>query len=615
MVDIYVRRIFALKPRYLVAAAMAVLFSDAVLMVSASAELGLFLDDGSELKVFLDACKAADVDTCEEFRFGFVSANEVDLDAVASFCKGALFPYRELVIRLATELIPEGAFLGNPQPTNQLKKRSLPSVVIGGRLVYRKLEDYARDSPASTVGSLGGSSVEKTRGVYQPSSASIKLRESALRARKKMEAKIASGAVEDTVGHLSAESTSLHQRATDLRTRAIDTGYAILKEVGVQSPRYREIFDEGGCVSVDSGLIEAFNDIILHGLEPSVVLTYGAEVYRFLEWMRAISLGFESLTDLRVAGYVRNCLGRGKTVPGRARNALIWFQRLADLPIGANSPELQRMVRSSTSPSGWSEPEQAPMIPPDVVMLLEQGCSSASTGTLRIFCGIACLLTFGIKRWSDAQRLQSIELASDAVVVRSWKSKKKKSSITWGAIRSGLSGKDWAVPFVKTLSEYGFPGEDYLITSPRVDMLGFTKTPARWADAERGMHAALIDVGVPLDKAISFTMHSFRHLFVTAGRQLQVPEPSIDVMVGWAAKSASGMASVYDSVKASSELLYKDFIHKNFQSGWTLKDVGSIPMSAKIPFGQVASAKAETRIPLLRSQRPHRMVQICSSRG
>ena len=134
----------------------------------------------------------------------------------------------------------------------------------------------------------------------------------------------------------------------------------------------------------------------------------------------------------------------------------------------------------------------------------------------------------------------------------------------------GLNKKDWATGFVKALAEFGFPGEDYLIHSPRTDLLGFTARPAGWADAERGIHAALIEVGVPVDEAILYTPHSFKHLFVSAARQLQVPEPAIDVMAGWQVKSASGMASIYDNVAASPELIYKDHVHNHFQAGWTL---------------------------------------------
>ena len=127
------------------------------------------------------------------------------------------------------------------------------------------------------------------------------------------------------------------------------------------------------------------------------------------------------------------------------------------------------------------------MIPLEIVRLLEKGCFDARTSVLRVFCGLGCLLTFGIKRWSDAQRVQSLTLAQDALVVKSWKSKKKKTSITWGALRSGFEKCDWASGFLQALEVFGFPGEDYLIHAPRTDLLGFTKTPARWGDGVHGL--------------------------------------------------------------------------------------------------------------------------------
>ena len=61
-------------------------------------------------------------------------------------------------------------------------------------------------------------------------------------------------------------------------------------------------------------------------------------------------------------------------------------------------------------------------------------------------------------------------------------------------------------------------------------------------------------------------------------------------MAGWTVKSSSGMASIYDSVSASSELVYKAFIHKNVQSGWSVCEEGSIPLAPVFPFASVSAA-------------------------
>ena len=533
---------------------MAEALAGALAMVSASRSLGLFTDkDDKDFVDLVDALVGIDVESCEDFRFTFVTDNEVDMDAVGCFCKGDLSRYRELVSGLATDLIPEGACYGS-LPEVVLKKRSMPQHIVGGRVVYRRLEDYAH-APTDTP-------VRKQLG-FQPSAAAAKLRASAVKSIEKMEKRLAQGVEDDVQGHLAGPSCSLHQRDESLRAKAVNVGQSILLEIGISSPRFSQLFVDG-CLSDDPGLVEAFNDIVLSGLEPQVVLNYGSEAFRFIHWMKATKLDFEKLSDLRVAGYIRNSSGRGKTVPGRVKNALVWLQRLSDLKFGAEKVEIAKMVKSTKANASADDPGAARMIPPEFVRMLEHGCFAASTGVLRIFSGLACLLTFGIKRWSDAQRCSSLKLGDDALVVKSWKSKKKRTSITWGALRSGFENGDWAVGFVKALSEFGFPGEDYLLLAPRVDMMGFTKSPARWADAERGIHAALIDAGVPVDDAICYTLHSFKHLFVTAGRQLQIPEPAIDVMAGWTVKSASGMAAIYDSVSAASELLYKDFRPREF---------------------------------------------------
>ena len=78
-----------------------------------------------------------------------------------------------------------------------------------------------------------------------------------------------------------AKSTSLHERADDVRVRAIDLGFAILKETGPFSPRFSQTFDSNGKVVLDDGTRMALADIILSGLEPQAVINHGAEVFSF----------------------------------------------------------------------------------------------------------------------------------------------------------------------------------------------------------------------------------------------------------------------------------------------------------------------------------------------
>ena len=76
------------------------------------------------------------------------------------------------------------------------------------------------------------------------------------------------------------------------------------------------------------------------------------------------------------------------------RLALIWLQRLVDVPFGADKVEFQKMVRSSDGSKKESGPEGAKMIPDEIVRLLEGGVYTARTGVLRIFCGLGCKFCF-----------------------------------------------------------------------------------------------------------------------------------------------------------------------------------------------------------------------------
>ena len=169
-------------------------------------------------------------------------------------------------------------------------------------------------------------------------------------------------------------------------------------------------------------MVNAFFDMILHSVEPQAVINYGAEAFRFLRWLSAVGLSLGALPDLRVAGYIRNSAERGKSVPARVRHCLLWLQRIVDVPFGVDKFEIQRMVLSSSGPGKSKEVFSARMIPIEIVRALECGCWKASIFVLGMFCGSGCMFTFGIKRWSDALRIDSLKLAEDALVVRSWKS-------------------------------------------------------------------------------------------------------------------------------------------------------------------------------------------------
>ena len=99
-------------------------------------------------------------------------------------------------------------------------------------------------------------------------------------------------------------------------------------------------------LSNNLALVGAFNSIILHGVEPQIALGYVSEVWRFFAWVAAINVGLSVISELRIASYIQNSDGRGRTVPRRVRLALVWFQQMTDIALGVEKAEFQRMVRS-----------------------------------------------------------------------------------------------------------------------------------------------------------------------------------------------------------------------------------------------------------------------------
>ena len=286
------------------AAAAMVSLQDALRMVTASYDLDLFRDD-KEMETLLEVLKKVEVQSIEDYRLAFVTSNEVDVDSVEEFVQvHKMGKFRELIQRFAEDVTPDGAF--EERKAKPLKKRSVPLVNIGGRLVHRRLEDY-QSSPSAPQPKPAAISIPL-------SSAAVRLRDSALRSQAKLTQKLALGQQVDHHSHLGAKTT-LHEREESMRSRAIDSGYMVLREVGSQSPRYGELFDSSGNIAAEKSVLDAFNDIIMHGNEPPVVLNYAAESVRFLSWVKAVGLPLESMTDLRVAGFIHNSRDRGKLCP------------------------------------------------------------------------------------------------------------------------------------------------------------------------------------------------------------------------------------------------------------------------------------------------------------
>ena len=63
--------------------------------------------------------------------------------------------------------------------------------------------------------------------------------------------------------------------------------------------------------------------------------------------------------------------------------------------------------------------------------------------------------------------------------------------------------------------------------------------------------------------------------------QLQVPDHAIGIMGHWASKDP--MARRYDSSRTSTEIVYKEFVRKNFVAGWRPTLEGLVPFRPAVP--------------------------------
>ena len=124
---------------------------------------------------------------------------------------------------------------------------------------------------------------------FQPSAAAVKHRDTAIRSFAKFEKNLAHGQREDLTSHRVTDD-SLHKRAENLRSRAVDAGFLIFQELGELSSRCNELFP-GGVLADDAGLVSACASLVLNGVEPQVVLNYAAEVWRLIEWAKTLACG------------------------------------------------------------------------------------------------------------------------------------------------------------------------------------------------------------------------------------------------------------------------------------------------------------------------------------
>ena len=379
---------------------------------------------------------------------------------------------------------------------------------------------------------------------------------------------------------------TMQQKESGARRRAINECFTLLNRVGSSSSRYMSMYAQGKPVQE---LIDVQEDLFMGRREPSVVRRYVKDVMEFLDWIESLLLALASVDSFHSAAWLRLQRSRGKSVPYRIWSAICWFQDCLKVDVGARERDVKDLAQALRT-SRMSKSVQAHCIPVETMIQFESMACGAKTQPLQCFAGIAILCAYGLKRWSDVQFVigTAMVLTDVALVVATYKSKRKDEVMYWVCPRRSVSGVDWIPLWLKCMNLFDLPSSDFMCRRISQDLRTFTNRPADWADMNRVLHAALVILGMQAPQACAFTMHSFRHVMPTCAFQLKLAEPEVKAMGQWGSKPA--IARQYDAAMIANELAAKDWVIQNLSAGWRPVSAGYLPKRAAVPWDAAFAA-------------------------
>ena len=355
---------------------------------------------------------------------------------------------------------------------------------------------------------------------------------------------------------------------------------ALLKELGPVSPRFCKLFGaDSAAKSLDAAL--AVQDDIFRDQSsaPQTVANYVKDTKCFFAWLRSISRDVQIIDEFDVATFLRDQVPRGPSVAHRVFRALVWAEKAFGLRLFASHPAVVSQSQVSRE-AACADVASAAMATTKMLQLMENYISDAPTLPLRIYAGMCCALAHGVLRWRDLIRSENLHLTADALCAVTWLMKSKAKKVPWAALRCGLTNRDWAGRWVKALSKAGLPGEDFILYGISLDFTTLRPRVSSYSDGVNAMRMLLVSSGMEAKVALTFTLHSWRHLFPAAARQLRLPEHGQVEMGHWA--TGSSMPRRYDSMACVTELVAKSKITQAFGAGWDVAQPGCLPRSVPV---------------------------------
>ena len=273
------------------------------------------------------------------------------------------------------------------------------------------------------------------------------------------------------------------------------------------------------------------------------------------------------MEDFDDATFLRDQASRGPSVARRVYRALVWAEKSLWFGSLCIAP-CCRITGPGFQGGCICRGCVCRMATTAMLTSMEAAIDSAQSLPLRVYAGMCCALAHGVLRWRDLLRSEDLHLTADALVGVTWLMKKKSRKIPWAALRRGLTNTDWAGRWVCVLTEAGLPGADYVLMGVSSDFLSFRPRVASYSDGVNAMRMLLVNSGMEPQVALSFTLHSWRHLFPTAARQLRLPEHGQVEMGHWA--TGTSILRRYDSMACFAELIAKSKITDAFSGGWEI---------------------------------------------
>ena len=393
------------------------------------------------------------------------------------------------------------------------------------------------------------------------------------------------------------ESELATTKLSEAMARQLEYCHAFLLGLGIESPRFRELYgDDGKRIPSDTEL-QIMRDTFQEGRDNyRVIANHLKNVKETIAWAATHQVTIWGMPPLLLAARLRDGRGRGASVPSQIFQSLAWFHRcfgptkldLAHAMVQAQKNANRQQIRDAA--------QKAPMATPGMVLQMQAHLFDPNLNfILKIFAGLMIVLALGCMRFSDAIYVRGLVLKDDAILGICWHMKRKRKSVPFAVPRYGVDGADWGGEWFKLLEAANLPGPDFLLPNPSTNFSKWIpKSVCSYASALRAMRVLLMEgpAAMAVHIAIMFTLHSWRHLLPVCSRQLNQTNDATTEIGHW--EKGSDMPHHYDSIACGKELMHKFEIMDALRKQWRPAAAGQRPKP--VPSGPLPEVPARTII-------------------